>query len=418
MQLTPHSPRAPCPRAQSLPRILAAVSCIAWSLLAMAPLAQAEGRVTTGSGLFRETGGPLHMDVIMPAARASVDIGEPVQLRVGWSADIVSGASVAVVDAPAANVDAISTATVSDVRHAFSGGLSLRDGLGSVDIGYGHAFENDYRSDNFSVTARTELANRNTGVEIGYARSFDRVCDVAGSFEPVLKPRLDSSQGCFSDADNRATRPLSIHSFQVGVTQAWTPQLTTRLSLSAQLSHGFQVNPYRAVRIGKTIAQESAPIDRARYALGAGGRYWLTPLRAALGVEARAYRDTWGITSLSGEVSYDQRLFGEVRLRLRLRYYTQTSASFYSDDYVLAPKGRYFVGDRELSSMRSALFGLSFHWQVPTDETGKILGFLSDFSLVLKGDLLRSFFDDFHYDRAQVPNTLAQLFSLELRAAL
>jgi len=394
--------------------------CVLALLLLFAAVnsARAQVALTAGSSLFREQGGPLHMDVVMPSVNAAVDVAEPLQLRVGWMADIVSGASVAVVDAPADRVDAITTATVSDTRHQLSGGLTLRDTQGSVDVTYHHAFENDYRSDNFAVTARTDLRDRNTGFELGYARAFDRVCDVAGTFEPVEKPRLDSSKGCFSDDKTRSTRELAIHTLQAGITHVWTPVFTTRLGVLAQLLHGFQVNPYRAVRIGKTAAQEHAPTDRARYALSASGRYWLVPLSAALGLEARVYRDSWGISSFSGELSYDQKLFGDVRLRLRLRYYAQGRAAFYSDDYMLAPKGRYFTGDRELSAMRSALFGVAFRWQLPTDESGRLLGFLSSFALVLKGDLLRSFFDEFHYDRAEVPNTLAQLLSLELRATL
>jgi len=140
------------------------------------------------------------------------------------------------------------------------------------------------------------------------------------------------------------------------------------------------------------------------------------PLNAALGGEARVYRDTWGITALSGELSYDQRLFGEFRLRVRGRYYTQSSATFYSDDYILSPRGRYFTGDRELSTMQSMLLGLALRWSAPADDAGKVLGLLSNFSLVLKGDILKTFFDDFHYDRAEVPNTFAQVLSLELRA--
>lgn len=387
-------------------------------LFAQVQGAHAQAAVSAGSSLFREQGGPLNMNVIMPSVNAAVDVAEPLQLRVGWMADIVSGASVAVVDAPADRVDAITTASVSDTRHQFAGGLTLRDAQGSVDVTYNHAFENDYRSHNFAVTARTDLWDRNTGFEIGYARAFDRVCDVAGSFEPVEKPRLDSSEGCFSDSRTRSARELAIHTFQAGFTQVWSSVFTTRIGAFAQLLHGFQVNPYRAVRIGKTAAQEHAPTNRARYALSASGRYWLVPLSAALGIEARVYRDSWAISSFSGELSYDQKLFGDFRLRLRLRYYAQGRASFFSDDYTLAPKGQYFTGDRELSAMRSALFGLAFRWQVPTDETGRLLGFLSSFTLVLKGDLLRSFFDEFHYDRAEVPNTLAQLLSLELRATM
>jgi hypothetical protein len=400
-------------------RMQLSARCAVLALLAACVLvtpAHADGGVALGGTLFHERGGPLKMTVVVPSASANVDVAQPLNLHVGWSADIVTGASVAVVDAPAAKVDAITTATVVDTRHAFNGGLTLKDGIGSVDVTYGHAFEHDYRSDSFAVTARTDLNDRDTGLEISYARAFDRVCDLAGTFEPVLKPRLDTSRGCFSGDKTRATRPLAIHTFQAGVSQALTPQLTAQLRALAEVLHGFQSNPYRAIRIGKTAAQEYEPLDRARYALSAGVRYWLLPLSAALGGEARVYRDTWGIGSLAGEVSYDQTVLSSLRLRLRGRYYTQTSASFYSDDYILDPKGRYFTGDRELSSMQSLLISLSVRWSAPPSDSGEVLGFLSSLTLVLQGDLLKTYFDDFHYDRAEVPNTLAQVLTLELRA--
>lgn len=399
-----------------LTRTRAFVIALAACVLACAQRARADANVSAGASLFRETGGPLKMNVIIPSASANVDIGRPVNVHVGWTADVVSGASVAVVDAPAANVDAISTATVVDTRHAFNGGLTLRDANGSVDVSYAHAFEHDYRSNSFAVAARTELFEHNTAIELSYARAFDMVCDIAGTFDPVMKPRMESSKGCFSDSKTHSERALAIHTLQASVSQAFTPLLTTQFGVLAQLLHGFQSNPYRAVRIGKTAAQESEPFDRARYALSAALRYWLVPLNAALGGEARVYRDTWGITALSGELSYDQRLFGEFRLRVRGRYYSQGSATFYSDDYILAPRGRYFTGDRELSTMQSMLLGLALRWTATPDDAGNVLGLLSNFSLVLKGDILKTFFDDFHYDRAEVPNTFAQVLSLELRA--
>ncbi|HKU43286.1 MAG TPA: DUF3570 domain-containing protein [Polyangiales bacterium] len=387
------------------------------SLLGFAPGAlRADVNLDLAGTYFHESGGPLYMNVLIPSAEASIDLGEPATLGVSWSADIVSGASVAVVDAPAEDVDAISAASVTDARHDFAGQLTLRDGTASVDLGYRHAFEHDYLSDGFSVAARTELFERNTGLSVSYARGFDRVCDLAGTFEPVMKPRLDSSEGCFEDSETRAERDLSVHTFQGGWTQAWTPILTMQLTATAQVLHGFQSNPYRAVRIGKTSAQEHHPTDRARYALTAGLRLWIVPLAGALQAEARAYRDTWDITSLTSELAYEQTLLGSLRIRLRGRYYTQTAAAFYSDDYVLAPHGRYFTGDRELSPMQSALLGVQVSWNALPDDRGEVFGFLSGFQLVLKGDGLKTFFEDFHYDRADVPNTLALIGSMEARA--
>ncbi|HEX4355032.1 MAG TPA: DUF3570 domain-containing protein [Polyangiales bacterium] len=386
-------------------------------LLSAHARAHADNSVAAGTTVFSESGGPLHMNVIVPSANASVDLGAPVTVHVGWTADIVSGASVAVVDAPAAKVDAISSASVVDTRHDFHGGFTLRDQTASIDVNYSHAFEHDYLSNSFAATARTDLFDHDTGLSISYARAFDEVCDLAGTFDPVMKPRLDTSKGCFdSDDKMRATRDLAIHTIQAGWTQAWTPRFTSQLTLTTQVLHGFQSNPYRAVRIGKTAAQEYEPKDRARYAIGAGARYWISPLSSALALDARAYRDTWGIVSLTGELAYDQTFFSSFRVRVRGRYYNQTGATFYSDYYVLQPRGRYFTGDRELSPMQSLILGAAIIWNVPPSESGDVLGVLSGFQLTLKADELKTYFSDFHYDRAPVPNTLATIVSLEARA--
>jgi hypothetical protein len=395
---------------------IALAALLGLSLALVSHAVRADPKLGIGTTYFHEAGGPLHMDVLMPAAEGSVDLGEAVTLGVNYNADIVSGASVAVVDAPAANVDAISSASVHDARHEFSGQLTLRDGIATVDLGYSHAFEHDYISNAFSAAARAELFDRNTVLSISYGRGFDEVCDVAGTFDPVMKPRLDSSTGCFDDKNKRTERALAIHTWQAGWTQNRTPLLTMQLTATGQLLHGFQSNPYRAVRIGKTAAQEFHPRDRARYAIGAGLRFWVVPLNGALHAESRLYRDTWDIVSWSAEFGYEQSIPGSLRFRVRGRYYSQTAAAFYSDDYVLAPKGRYFTGDRELSDMQSALLGGQLTWSAVPNANGQVFGFLSGFDAGLKGDVLKTWFDHFHYDRADVPNTLALVGGIEAHA--
>jgi len=67
--------------------------------------------------------------------------------------------------------------------------------------------------------------------------------------------------------------------------------------------------------------------------------------------------------------------------------------------------------------MQSALLGLAVLYNLAPDQaSGQVLGFLSSFQLTAKGDVLKTFFSEFHYDRAEVPNTLALILSLELRA--
>lgn len=393
-----------------------ALRCALWLLPLWASSAAAQSQVSLGTSAFREAGGPLDMLVIVPEVDAEVSLADAVAVDASWTADVVSGASVAIVDQPAESVDAISTASVTDVRHELGGGVTLRDGQSSLGAGYRYGTEEDYRSHGFHVSAGTELWDRNTGLQITYARAFDSVCDSVDASEPVLKQRLDSSEGCFEDsADDRAERRLGLHTAQGVWTQSWTPWLAMQTTLSAQLVHGFQSNPYRAVRVGRSAAQEHHPVDRGRFALGTGLRVWLEPLSGALQPQLRVYRDTWSVRSLTAELGYEQVIGAGLRLRVRGRYYWQTGAAFFSDDYLLEPRGQYFTGDRELSPMRSMLLGGELTWTAPTNDEGKVL-FFDGLTLVLKGDVLKSWFPEFHYDRVEVPNDTALLGTFSVRA--
>ena len=393
--------------------LLRAVGLALWLL----PIgAAAQSQISAGTSAFREAGGPLDMLVIIPEVNAEVGLSVGVSVDAAWTADVVSGASVAIVDQPADNVDAISGASVTDVRHELGGGFTLRDGQSALAAGYRYGIEEDYRSHAFSVSARTDLWDHNSGLEITYARAFDSVCDSVDASEPVLKQRLDSSEGCFNDkVEDRKTRKLDLHTAQGVWTQAWTPWLAMQATISAQLLRGFQSNPYRAVRVGRSAAQEHHPEDRARYAFGLGWRVWLEPLSGALQPQLRVYRDTWAVRSLTAELGYEQVIGLGLRMRARGRYYVQTGAAFFSDDYLLEPKGQYFTGDRELSAMKSMLLGGQLTWTVPSNEAGKVWIF-DGLTLTLKGDVLKSWFPEFHYDRVAVPNDMALIGTFSIRA--
>jgi hypothetical protein len=392
----------------------------AWVLMALFLLpamvrADASGEVDIAATLFHEGGGPLNMTVITPSARVQIDPIEEFGLHIGWDADVVSGASVAVVDAPSPEPDIITSATrLSDFRNVFSGGAEIRSDYGSIRAGYAYGFENDYRSHAFSLGARTELFERNTILDISFARGWDSVCDVfqPEAREAVDRRRLSTSAGCFSLPEFTA-RDVSLQTYQGSWTQAWASVFTSQLSISAQLVDGFQSNPYRAVWLGRSAAQENHPSHRARYAASLGLRFWLADLSSALQITGRVYRDTWDIMSVSAELGWEFVVDGAFRLRARGRYYAQSGAAFYSDDYALQPMGSYFTGDRELSPMSTVLAGLTLAYALTGTEQ-PVFGFLSEFDILLRGEWLHSDFPSYHYGQAGVPNTDALIATLSL----
>lgn len=381
----------------------------ALSVVAPSPARADAGQFDAYSTLFYEFGGPLEMLVITPRANLRVDPVDELSLNVNYEADIVSGASVAVVDAPSAEVDAITSATqLDDFRSVITGGLTARSDLGSLRGSYSYGFESDYRSHSFSIGARTELFERNTTLDLSYARGFDEVCNLAQPRvqEAVERRRLDSSAGCF-DGDNpdRTALDIDLQTFQGSWTQAWAPIFVTQVTLTAQLVDGFQSNPYRAVWLGRSAAQENHPEHRFRYAGSLGAKLWVEPLSGALHASGRIYRDNWGVESVTAELAYEQSIDGALRLRVRGRYYLQGAAAFYSDDYSLMPRGQYFTGDRELSDMQSFMVGAQLVWTLTAGTEGASLGPFQSFRLLVKGDYVHHEFPSFTYGRVGVPNT-------------
>ena len=258
---------------------------------------------------------------------------------------------------------------MNDVRQSPRGGVTVRKGDVAYTAQYTYSTEHDYKSHSIFVSAKTEAYDHDTqfGSSLSYARNFDLVCDrtQAVNDQPARFRALEDSSGCFGNTDPLRTRhTLSIDGLEAAWTQAWTPELATQLAYTAQIVEGFQSSPYRSVILAQGLkAQEHHPEHRARQAVSARLNYYVRPIKVAVRIGARVYRDTWDITSGTGDIEIEKYLFEGFRVAARGRYYKQTGASFWSDDYTggdppLGPKGQYWSGDRELSPFSSYSFGL------------------------------------------------------------
>src|SRR5262249_41683853 len=148
----------------------------------------------------------------------------------------------------------------------------------------------------------------------------------------------------------------------VALTQTLTRKLVGSLTGSYQHLSGFQSNPYRRVRLlgGLFQAQESHPHKRDRGAITARVRYAIASLAATVGGDLRLYRDTWGVQSITGEVTWDAPFHKQApawRYLVRTRGYVQSGAVFYrdvgyTDSYERAgPVGSFFTADQELAPL-------------------------------------------------------------------
>ena len=406
----------------------------AWcAILALLAPAVANAQVVdfnSTHGVFYEAPSRTNMFVYTPGGDLQVSPWDWLDVRAGWEADVVSGASVAVkagaayqATHPAADV--VSTASVHDLRNLGRGGFTLRKDAVSVTGGFAYSTEHDYRSTSFNVAARTDTYDKNSQFEIAYARNFDQVCDLVQptqtSNAPTRLRPLENSNGCFTSDPTRTTHPVDIDSFQGSWTQTWTPTMASQLIYTAELLDGMQSNPYRAVIIGEGLkAQEHHPQDRARESIAARLNLYLKPLRGAVHVGVRGYWDTWDIKSATLEADFEK-YFGEAfRATVRGRVYKQSGALFWSDDYTggdapLGPRGQYWTGDRELSPFYSWMVGLRGIYTF-TPSRGRILGLMTSLKLSAAADMVVFHYDEFTLGGAPITNARAYLGTFGLTA--
>jgi hypothetical protein len=399
--------------------VLGGAGALALAAPARAQVAQVDLRGTA----FVEPSENSKLIVVTPAVTIGAQPAEWLDVHLGYEADIVTGATEAIKAGKLADVVTAAT-DFSDSRHVFRGGVGIvrRDTHLTVDYSYGT--ESDYKSQGLSIAAGTDFFQRNTQLEIQYARGFDHVCTAAyqASTAPSGRTRLDNAEGCFTKAPTRASRAVDLDTFQAAWTQAWTPVFATQLVLTGALQHGFLENPYRSVVIAAAgqDALENHPDNRARGALSLRAKYFIKPIGAAASAGTRMYRDTWDILGQTYELEFEKYVTQAIRVLVHGRYYTQTGALFWSDDYtggepVSGPRGQYWSGDREISPLSSYLLGGRVLAGVQGTPDKRVLAFLLRFQGTAGFDFMKTRLKEFTWSGAPPDDTVAGILSLGIR---
>lgn len=365
--------------------------------------------------------------VINPSATVQVKATDWLDVHAGYEADIVSGATESLKGGRLSPVDIVSSATqFKDTRHQVSGGFGLTRDDTKLSATYTYGTEKDYQSNAFAVQSGTSFLQKNTELTLAYGRGFDRVCTMAfaDSDSASVRLPLDGSQGCFTRSDDRASRKVDLDKFQTGWTQTWTPVFATQLVLYGALQHGFLENPYRGVVIAPAgdSALENHPDNRLRVAAAVRGKYYWRSLQTAFSAGARVYRDTWDILGQTYELDAERFVLPDVRVRVHGRYYTQTEALFWSDDYTGGepqdgPRGRYWTGDRELSPLSNYLIGGRMLFKRNSEPQKRIAGVMLSFETSVSFDVMKTQLREFTWGGVKPDDTLSFLTSLGVRAS-
>ncbi|MDB4971089.1 MAG: hypothetical protein JWN44_6778 [Myxococcales bacterium] len=308
------------------------------AMLALAGRAVADDSFVAKTQIYTDSD---HTTVVSPLAALSRDAWSGGTLSASYVADVVSSAS----------VDVVSNATtrMNDFRSEITAGLHQKLRNTTLTGAYVYSVENDYQSHNAELGFAQDLLDKNATLALGWSVSAN---DISRSGDQLFHRKL----------------------FTTGASASWTQVLNratvAQLSYTFGYGNGYWASPYRFVRIETPALDaiafkvpETVPVERYRHAaVIALNRHLFGD--SALQGDYRFYSDNWGVVAHTVQLRYFI-TWKDVTVRLRERFYYQSSASFYRTHYTADALTPYVTADRELSTFWSNVAGVKLSWRLP-----------------------------------------------------
>ncbi len=260
---------------------------------------------------------------------AVIPLGTPVTMTTA------SGGSTVVIVPPATGATTQILGTSTDVPantlpldHGFkdqryAGRLGWERSLGSnlkLDLGGAYSHERDYQSASINTGLTRDFNAHNTTLNVGFNYERDKSFPVTGTPAPLTPMSADWFGNSASSHEVDAL---------LGVTQVMSRRWLMSLSYSFGQAHGYLTDPYKLISVvdpisGQPVSQlyEARPDSRRKQSLFMDNRIHLP--QDIVDLSLRAYKDDWGVKSLTADMRYHYVLGSNMYLEPHLRYYQQT----------------------------------------------------------------------------------------------
>jgi hypothetical protein len=242
-------------------------------------------------------------------------------------------------------IDAITTASRPISGNAFEDFVKVRNEVqadverGAMAASYYVSSESDYLAQQLGGRWNRDLRPDERNLSIGGSLGWDRI-------EPLSD----------DDTQTAAATKTTFH-WNAVLTDVLSPATMVRYGVEYNLVSGLQHSPYRNVYAGGTRVPERHPDSRQRRDAFVRVSHAL-PNRASVKLNYRFYNDDWGVNSHEVGTRLSQYLTRGLSVRWEYRWYTQTPASFWRDEYAdVTGIDGYRSGDYRLGDLASHLFG-------------------------------------------------------------
>lgn len=320
-----------------------------------------------GVALLSYREGDGRMRVSAPTAWVQAPLARDLDVEARVTFDSVAGASPQYVsNQSGAIVHTLSSASIREWRKEGMLKATRWFGDDSVSLGADVSSEHDYLSQTVSADAKFEFLNKNVTWAIGTSLSSDAIGFTG--FPTIQGTRLSRT-------------------WFTGVTQLLSPTDIVQSNLAYTDGRGYFDDHYEYTIsfLGRRafLHRDQRPDSRRSLAWLTRWKHYVPTLGAAIGVDYRYYRDSWGIHSQMGELSWHQPLSDTWSARPVIRYYAQSAADFYnpvvagssgvsSSDSRLAAFGAITMalhvsarlGDRDILELGSGRYAQRASWKI------------------------------------------------------
>lgn len=324
---------------------LASAAVTAWTVPTMAQTVD-ESTMNTMVRLFTDSD---HVTVRSLTGEYSLPVLGNSALSIHWNNERVMIPAVRSPVGSAEAVDAITTASRPITGNAYQDFIKVRNEVqgelehGNAALDYYVSSESDYLAQQLGARYNRDFRDRQLNVSIGTSYGRDEIQPLAD----------DDTQ---TPADTKTT----LH-WNAVATQILSPTTLLRWGVEYNVVQGLQHNPYRNVYAGGGPVPERHPEARQRRDTYLKLNQYL-PNRSSVKINYRLYDDDWGVRSHEVGSSLTQYLTRSLTAGYEYRWYTQTRADFYRDEYPSANGiGGFRSGDYRLNDLASHLFGFSLH---------------------------------------------------------
>ena len=283
-----------------------------------------------------------------PSILVRKSVADSVSVSTNYYVDSISSASVDVVASGASRY--------AEERTQISASIDYLHDSSIMSFAYSSSSENDYEAKTGNLSISQETFGGLTTVAISYKFGDNTI--------------LDSTRPAFKDT-------AQTKGYRVSLSQVLTKNIILASAYEVITDEGLLNNPYRAVRfldsassLGYSFEPEEYPRSRTSNAMGFNLRYYL-PYRASLSGGYRYYIDSWEIEASTYEFGYVHPLDENWLFDFSLRFYSQTSASFYSDLFSGPEDSEvndFRARDKELSSYNSQSIGAGATYKLGRDQ--------------------------------------------------